>query len=247
MKTAYFFIPIALLSALFCLSTATFNEERIDELSQIVGNSGLLNDPNTREQFLEAIQIIRSRYPNCRPNVCFGLDGSGSISNEDYNFQKAFVVLAVATLGGLNGSKFAAVEYGAIVDPIVELQTPTAQTLLTINADQSQSASLTLVGPAIQWCSTQMELTPAPVNKIVILGDGRTSVLDNNSDFGAQALAQKFASASVANAVCGGLVGGGNKDFFLELVGGAEERVLESDQWSNIINIITAFVEQICG
>lgn len=240
-------LALTLFLAAFSSCRAFIDENRIKELSQIVGNNPLLSTPESKERFLEAIALLRAKFPTCRPNVCFAMDGSISISALDYEFQKAFVVLAIATLGGLRESRFAVNEYGAIVQPISTLQPATEKLLLDVSVDRSQRATITLIGPAIQWCTSQMAVHPGAVNKIIILGDGRTSFLDKNPFFGSVGLAQRFQNASIGNGITTGLVGEGNLDFFLQLVSGVPQRVLQSSEWSKIVDIIVAFVEQICG
>eukprot|EP00177_Eucheuma_denticulatum_P003975 GFKZ01007183.1.p1 GENE.GFKZ01007183.1~~GFKZ01007183.1.p1 ORF type:complete len:255 (-),score=22.44 GFKZ01007183.1:210-974(-) len=244
-------LVLTILLVLCTTSNAQFDQFRARELASVGGNTSLLmNSAANRRRFNRAVLRLRRRFATCRPNVCIAMDGSASISEREYELQKEFATLVLAVVGGLQGSKFAVVEYGGIVDPILGLQPASTDALFDILADESQEAPITFVGAGIQWCRSQFALMPAAVNKIVLLGDGRSTFGDTGR-FGAISLAEDFEEDGVGNSICAGLIGRGNarvnRRFFLRVVRGVRQKVLAVPRWTQIVNIIVALVDQICG
>lgn len=250
-KLAFLLVLLSLLQLSLCqLSVVTQNE-----LLQQARDTALFRNRRNQRIFDKAVAALRSKFSTCAASVCFAMDGSASISPREYELQKSFVAAAIAILGGYEGTKVAVVEYGGIIDPIVKLSTPTDLTLVDVLLDESLESILTFVGPGLGWCQTQFRRMPQAVQKIVVLGDGQSSIGDIGrrgfTPFGAVGISRRFIRRSVGNDVCAAIIGRGNiqenRDFFLAVVLQRKRNVFGVPRWLAIINLIEDLFTDICS
>lgn len=250
-KLAFLFVLFSLLQLSLCqLDVVTQNE-----LLQRARDTALFRNRRNRAIFDKAVAALRSKFSTCAANVCFAMDGSASISGREYELQQSFVATAIAILGGYQGTKVAVVEYGGVIDPIVPLQTPSDLTLVDVILDTSLESVLTFVGAGLGWCVKEFRKDPQAVQKIVVLGDGQTSLGDIGrfgfTRFGAVGISRAFIRKSVGNDVSAAIIGRGkvrrNRDFFLSVVLRRRSRVFGVPRWLNIVNLIEELFTDICG
>lgn len=109
----------------------------------------------------------------CNANVCFLLDGSRYVTDDEYRMQKEFVELSAALIGVSKDAHFAASllerpRYGAI-SPLTFDQ----DAFLARVAGSSRSGGRPKLGGGIRFCVRQMRARREDANKIVLIGDGR--------------------------------------------------------------------------
>lgn len=249
-KFSFLFFVLAFLP--ICL--ANVNIAIQNDLIARAKDSALFRNRRNRAIFDKAVKALRARFSTCAASVCFAMDGSASISDAEYELQQSFVAAAVAILGGYADTKVAVVEYGGITDPIFPLGTPNDFTLIDILTDISSQSILTFIGPALGWCETQFRRSPNAVQKMVILGDGQSSLGDIGrigfTRFGAVGISRAFVRRSVGNDVCAAIIGRGkidqNKDFFLAMVLDRRNRLFGVPRWLDILNVIENLFIDIC-
>lgn len=199
--------------------------------------------------FQDAVQLVQTSFSTCTPAVCFVIDGSSALTPSQFEIQKDFVQLAAATLGGLSGAKFAAVQYaGSVANPIpisplIDAATQGIDFLMDVEAAVQANSNPTFVEGGIQYCIDEFNSDPSGAEKILILGDGRTNLGSDN----AISVAQSWDNLGNDNNLCAGIVGHGNKEFFVELVGGVNTNVRRPANWNLLINHIFALINGICG
>eukprot|EP00171_Calliarthron_tuberculosum_P002252 IDg2252t1 len=66
------------------------------------------------------------RVGGCSANICFAIDGSGSITRTEFENQKNFILDVASVISVNNAAKFAAVQYATSVVPIIPLTANTA-------------------------------------------------------------------------------------------------------------------------
>ncbi|KAI0558484.1 von Willebrand factor A-like protein [Gracilaria domingensis] len=115
------------------------------------------------------------RNSGCPAKVCFAIDGSASLSIEDFRLQKEFVMDIVSIIATDYTVRFAGVQYGIDNIPISPLISNDAEFLERVNATIFQSASRTFMGAGIVYCDFELDVDDALTapTKIVVIGDGR--------------------------------------------------------------------------
>jgi len=226
------------------LTLATFTSATIISnpapLQSILPHNSLIATP-------EALLIargLRQRVINqgsCNPNLCFALDGSGSITTADYTAQKEFVELIAAIVGVDTDAAFAAVQYGLRNIGISSLTNDVDEFLLDVAASNLASAPRTFIAAGLGWCIQELRARPEDANKIVLLGDGR-------SNFGGNPvpIAKKFRKPVGDGAICA--VGIGFRDRrVLKRITGSRTRVLAIHDYFELLDILDQVVTEICG
>lgn len=250
-KFSFLFLVLAFLPLCFGQLNLALQQDLINQAK----DSALFRNRANRAIFDKAVAALRAKFSTCAANVCFAMDGSASISDQEYELQQSFVAAAVAILGGYANTKVAVVEYGGIIDPIFPLGTPNDFTLIDILTDTSLQSILTFVGPALGWCEKEFRKMPNAVQKMVILGDGQSSLGDIGrfgfTRFGAVGISRAFIRRSVGNDVCAAIIGRGNvtknRDFFLAMVLQRRNRVFGVPRWLEILNLIDDLFNDICS
>ena len=222
--------------ALFSVASAVTVPTRLGQLS-----SNPLLTPATQATVNELKQKIRD-FGGCGPNVCFALDGSGSISGSDWSAQKFLVELVAAVVGVDTNAEFAAVQYGLRNIGISLLTGDVDQFLLDVEANRLARARRTFIAAGLAFCIRQLNQRPGDANKIVLLGDGR-------SNFGGNPIptAQRWLSAAPSNRICSVGVGFENTAVLQAIAGGDPDMVLTSDDWEKVTEILGDLVYQVCG
>lgn len=198
----------------------------------------------TTSRFTESVLAdLRRRVRGCNANVCFAIDGSGSISSSEFTAQKQFVLDVVSVIAVDNPVELAAVQYGTANSAISPLTVDAEQFILDVDSEQQLRSSRTFVAGGINYCFSQLFRRRGEANKIVLLGDGRSSI-------GANAIARADLFRTVGGTVC--TVGAGFADTreLLAIAGGDPNRVFEVDNFLDVLTlefILESIVEDICN
>lgn len=189
------------------------------------------------------LRDLQRRVAGCNANVCFAIDGSGSISPANFEAQKEFVQdVATIIADGTNPVELAAVQYGTSSSAIIQLTLNTNAFQLAIKRTP-QIGGLTFVNAGINFCFSQLWRRRGEANKIVLLGDGRTTI-------GSNAVRRADLFRRVGGDVC--TVGAGFQDprELLAIAGGDPARVFQVDDFISALElqyIIEDIVLDICG
>ncbi len=178
----------------------------------------------------------------CNANVCFAIDGSGSISTAEFNNQKNFVLDLVSVLAVDEAAEVAACQYASAVSPIQPLTVDTAKFNLAVDRANQVSGQSFVVG-GVNYCFSQLWRRRGEANKIVLLGDGRSNI-------GSSAVERADLFRKLGGSVSA--VGAGFKDDreLLRIAGGNKDLVFQADSFLDVLTLqsfIEGLVSQICG
>lgn len=181
----------------------------------------------------------------CAPNLCFALDGSGSIGVENYELQKEFVLLVTAIVGAEEKSTFAATQYGGVNTPISTTD-DAEDFIVKLLGSSFQAAPLTFLNAGLLFCTTQLrKFRPEPA-KIIILGDGGANFGRERGFLSGRRIASNFLRRSPGNEICAVTVGyEGKPELFVDITG-ARDQVVGVDGWPKILNVLRSLVRSIC-
>lgn len=112
----------------------------------------------------------------CRANVCFAVDGNGSISSSEFSNEKMFVKEVAYVIG--SDARLAATQYDNENHPIFHLENDMHAFINAVEITD-QEGGATNIATAINWCGSQLSEVPGQPSKVVVLGDGfHNAVLD---------------------------------------------------------------------
>lgn len=205
-------------------------------LNKVKGTAGSF--PNGPALAAE-LQAWVYKHGGCKPNICFALDGSGSITQKQWRAQKDFVLLAAAVIGVDRSAEFAAVEYGLRLDGISLLTRNVNKFLRKVDRERLNRASATFLASGIAYCHSQLSQRPYDANKMVILGDGRNTFGSNPVP-----LAQKFLNSG-NTAICAVGVGYTNTAV-LNAITGDPSRVYTTNEWDGVVGVLRQLVIDVC-
>ncbi len=176
----------------------------------------------------------------CNPNVCFALDGSGSVSRGEYEKQKEFVELASVLIGvektGHFPAHFAAVQYGLRLRQISPLTSDQNAFLTRVGRDRALRAPRTFIAGGLAFCVRQLRQRREDANKIVLLGDGR-----NNFGSGVpRSVLRRFKGE-----VCAVGVGRVNRGALIRITG-SRRRVLNPENYDVLADKVDKLVMGLC-
>lgn len=161
----------------------------------------------------------------CNANVCFAIDGSGSISAAEFDMEKAFVQNVVSLLTD-NPIELAAVQFSTSTNPIQSLTADDEQFNLRVQAT-NQIRGASFIAGGVNYCVDQLFDTRAESNKIVLLSDGRSNI-------GGSAVFAADAFRSIGGSVCAVGSGNQNEQELLDIVGGDEDLLFQVDNFFDV-------------
>lgn len=176
----------------------------------------------------------------CNPNVCFALDGSGSVGSDDYAAQKEFVELAAVLIGIDKSAHFAAVQYTQTLTEISPLTSEQVSFLNRVTSSRGLGGG-TFVAAGLAYCVRQLRRRTEDANKIVLLGDGR-----NNFGSGIPTgPLRSFLPPRGRGEVCAVGVGRINMAELIKIAGSAD-RVFQSDDYFSLVDVVDELVAGLC-
>lgn len=183
------------------------------------------------------IQEIRKQIEangGCKGNVCFAIDGSGSISPKEYSNQLDFVSDVVRIINTFP-TRVAGTQYNQRSNPIKSLSSDLGGFITALRA-QPQLRGSTSISSGIDYCGAQLDTRPFEPKKVVVLGDGFQNV-DTNAVDSANTVRSKNALVSVV------AVQSADRQFLLDLVGGDNALAFQADNFDDRDRLATIIRE----
>lgn len=246
MKAVHIFFLVATF-LLATVSQAKVVESEREKLLRIARKTALVS--NNAELFERAAGVARRLLDGCDPNICFALDGSGSIGFRNYEIQKEFVLLIAAIVGANDKATFSAVQYGFVNEQISNVDGNAERFIQKLLVSEYQAATETFVGAGLGFCISQLGRKRGEPAKIVIFGDGGATLGGLTGPLSPASLADFFRRRSPANRVCAVAVNFPSKPpLFVDIVGGEANRSLVTDVegWPLILNQLRDLIRSIC-
>lgn len=176
----------------------------------------------------------------CNINVCFAIDGSGSVGQRGFDAEKGFVFDIESIINVRGPVGLAATQFGATSSPIIGFTTSAPAFRSAVNGARFLNARLTNIREGISFCVTELLKSRSGPKKIVLLTDGRA-----NTGGDPVPLADLF--RAVGGDVCAVGVGHSDDRSLLEIAGGDRDRVLNVDDFFELAGILEDLIEQVCG
>lgn len=247
MKLSYILFGLVAIFYFITASQATVDETRREKLLRIARKTAMVR--NNQELFERAAGVARRLLDGCDPNICFALDGSGSIGFKNYEDQREFVLLLAAIIGANDKATFSAVQYGFVNEPISNLDGNAERFIEKLLSSEYQAASRTFVGAGLGFCISQLGKRRGEPAKIVLFGDGGATLGGLTGPLSPASLADFFRGRSPANRICAVAVNFPTKPpLFIDVVGGEKNRNLVTDVegWPLILNQLRDLIRTIC-
>lgn len=181
----------------------------------------------------------------CGVNVCFAIDGSGSVGQSGFDQEKQFLLDMAAILvfpdeeNELQETELAACQYGKSNKPITKLTTSRDDFNVKVDAAKYLNAGATQLRGGILYCFNQLRKRKGEANKLVLLGDGMANLGGNPFP-----IASRFRRTT--GQICAIAIRYADISQLLRIVGGDPAKVLEVDDFFELNDIIDELVEQVC-
>ena len=194
-----------------------------------------------------SIEDLRDRLAavgGCNANVCFAIDGSGSLNATEFIAEKNFVLDVVSVIAVDYAVELSAVQYGTASSPISSLTADVEDFILKVNREQQLEAGNTFLVAGVNYCFSQLARRSGEALKMVILGDGFSTLGDDpvpRTDLFRRALNGK---------VCAVGAGVQNDEVLLGLAGGNPDQVFKVGNFLDVLDlqrILEGLVEGICN
>ena len=127
--------------------------------------------------FFSSVLSATSSDTECRVNVCFAIDGSGSIGNSGFTQATDFATDVMSLLVGIANIRFGAVQYASRFYEISRIS-DNRETVFAAVSNAKPKGTSTSVAAGIDGCSYVLAHSQTEVPIIVLIGDGR-----NNSGY----------------------------------------------------------------
>eukprot|EP00178_Gracilaria_changii_P000089 TRINITY_DN1007_c0_g1_i1.p1 TRINITY_DN1007_c0_g1~~TRINITY_DN1007_c0_g1_i1.p1 ORF type:complete len:265 (+),score=40.73 TRINITY_DN1007_c0_g1_i1:302-1096(+) len=177
----------------------------------------------------------------CNLNVCFAIDGSGSISSDAFTNERNFVLDVVSVIVD-NPVELGAVQYATSVSTITDL-TPDDSTFNVLIENEQQLRGQSFVVGGLNACFSQLARRPGEAQKIVLLGDGESNI-------GSSAVRRANDFRRFGGSVCVVAAGNADEDILLQIAGGDSDKLFQVDSFLDVLElekIAEALALQICG
>lgn len=117
----------------------------------------------------------------CNANVCFAIDGSGEIPPAAFLNEKNFVLDIASLIGVDEPAELSAVQYATAVTNIMPLTADSAAFITSVDGTEQMGGASFMVG-GMNYCFSQLSKRAGEALKIVILGDGKSSIGSNTAE-----------------------------------------------------------------
>ena len=178
---------------------------------------------------IEEIQERLAKAGGCNANICFAIDGSGSMSKKEFSNQKNFVLDVASIVGVDEVAEFAAVQYSTANTAITPLTVDSAHFIeKVLHSNQKKGKSFVTGG--INYCFSQLWRRPFDANKIVLLGDGKANV-------GSSAVRRADLFRKIGGVVAVVSAGKPDEDKLLKIAGGKFDHVFEVTNFFDVLGL----------
>lgn len=117
----------------------------------------------------------------CNANVCFAIDGSGNIPAEAFVNEKNFVLDIASLIGVDEVAELSAVQYATGLTAISPLTVDSAAFITSVDGTEQMEGESFMVG-GMNYCFSQLYKLSGEALKIVILGDGKSTIGSNTAE-----------------------------------------------------------------
>lgn len=180
------------------------------------------------------------RDNGCNVNVCFAIDGSGSVGQRGFNAEKQFVFDIVSIIGVDEPAGLAATQFGAANSAISSLTFNSADFNKRVNAARFLNAGFTQIRGGLLYCFNELRRQTKDANKIVLLTDGRANL-------GGDPVPIADLFRRTTGDICAVGVAYKNEKQLLDIVGGRARNVLTVDNFFELADILEELVGEVCG
>ena len=216
------FVSFAL-SLIFCVA-----------LSATVPN-GLIIPTSIKQSVAKLVEV-----EGCNANVCFGIDGSGSVSATEFDDAKFFVKDIVDIIAVDQDAEFAAVQFSETNHRISPLTGNKRDFLRAVRNAKFQQGGYTAIGAGIVYCDFQLSRRPGEANKIAVITDGR-----NNLGGSPVRRANNFRRRDPNGKITAVGIGQYLNLETLQKIAG-DEKVISVDDYIHLATVVTELVKQVC-
>lgn len=216
------FISFAL-SVIFCVA-----------FSATVPN-GLVIPTSIKQSVAKLVEV-----QGCNANVCFGIDGSGSVSRNEFKDAKFFVKDIVDIIAVDQAAEFAAVQFSGTNSRISPLTGDKEAFLRAVRNARFEQGGATAIGAAIVYCDFQLSRRPGEANKIAVITDGR-----NNLGGDPVRRANNFRRRDPNGKVTAVGIGRYLDTEMLQQIAG-DEKVISVDEYIHLATVVTDLVQEVC-
>ena len=178
----------------------------------------------------------------CNANVCFAIDGSSSISINEFENEKNFVLDVVSIISRDQPVELTAAQYSTSIAPITPLTPYIADFDKSIwEAKQIGGASFVVGG--VNYCFSQLMRRPGEANQMVILGDGRSNI-------GSRAVNRADLFRKMGGSLSTVAAGFADDKELLAIAGGDRSMVFRVNSFADVLAlhaVIKKLVFRVCG
>lgn len=189
------------------------------------------------------LQEMVTENGGCKVNLCFALEGSRSISGEEFKAQKRIVRDIARVISADKNARLAAVQYGVSNIPISPITDESEDFLKKLNNSRRAGAEKTFIGAGILYCADQIRAFPEDANSMVLLGEGRNSL-------GADPIDRADTFRELGGEVFAIAVGDADVEALKLIVGKSADNLLildENDNGKSEIAVVSDLVRAVCG
>lgn len=227
--------------ALFAIATAAASQKCNGfkpSAKTIIERNGLAG--RVGEDKLKELQKVLCKDGDCNVRLCFALDGSASISHQEFQTQKNLVKL-IASVAAPGNASFSAVQYGLSNTFITGTTFNLAEFRVAVQNSTLAKARRTFLSAGIAFCISQVVSEPAGAGrKIVVLGDGRAT-------FSEDSLPIVLAASGQADIYAVGIGFPRDSKRLLQITGGRKDRVIGISRYSEVVNVVPRLIRSLCN
>lgn len=220
-------VLVGFLFATVCFVSASANWEN---------NPYVTTDPELLKELRGLRQKVVDR--GCDINLCFAIDGSGSVTPAQFQKQKDFVDLIVNIITTDEPGNYCAVQYGTSLRAISPLTKKKGKFIRKLHKSK-QVGGLSNIAGALGYTGFQLRPRTEDANKLVILGDGFDSI-----GFRPRKISTRILSEGID--ICAIAVGPSDVQG-LNAITGDPGRVLRLASFFELSEIIVDIVNDACG
>lgn len=159
-----FTIVTIMVASIICTSNGDTPKRRRSRPNAFIRDGNVLNGALRLQE--------RIQEHGCEASVCFALDGSSSIGDDDFENAKEFSQITSVVINTDSRAKFGAVQFGLSNLPISNVTANQPTFIAAVGAACSAQAPRTFVGAGIFGCSRLLRNSNGR-HVIVVLSDGR--------------------------------------------------------------------------
>lgn len=126
--------------------------------------------------------VRMSKGKHCNVNICFAIDGSGSIGVSEFAGQKDLILDVAAVLSSVDDVKFrfVAVQYNFGLSPISSLTADVQSFQSAVYSEPFDGGVTSFIASGLAYCEAELMKRPEEVGVIVLLSDFRDNSPEGN-------------------------------------------------------------------